>query len=196
MYNLIRFNEIYTLTREVKGESMKKCLLALVGLLFVAVLIGGCSSESVMDALIREPEREAASEPTESAEETEETQTVEVATASVGEGLVGTWINEDYNGEGRSAKVVYTQKADGTIVYISYDNSDGSGNTYEGTVDVKEMKEDSQGRTVGRSVVTLAESMSWDTLFRISADGSTLEVQSGTENIDPKGPQYSIYYRQ
>jgi len=193
---LIRFNEIYTLTREVKGESMKKCLLALVGLLFVAVLIGGCSSESVMDALIREPEREAASEPTESAEETEETQTVEVATASVGEGLVGTWINEDYNGEGRSAKVVYTQKADGTIVYISYDNSDGSGNTYEGKVDVKEMKEDSQGRTVGRSVVTLAESMSWDTLFRISADGSMLEVQSGTENIDPKGPQYSIYYRQ
>lgn len=193
---MIRFNEIYTLTREVKGESMKKCLLALVGLLFVAVLIGGCSSESVMDALIREPEREAASEPTESAEETEETQTVEVATASVGEGLVGTWINEDYNGEGRSAKVVYTQKADGTIVYISYDNSDGSGNTYEGKVDVKEMKEDSQGRTVGRSVVTLAESMSWDTLFRISADGSMLEVQSGTENIDPKGPQYSIYYRQ
>lgn len=193
---MIRFNEIYTLAREVKGESMKKCLLALVGLLFVAVLIGGCSSESVMDALIREPEREAASEPTESAEETEETQTVEVATASVGEGLVGTWINEDYNGEGRSAKVVYTQKADGTIVYISYDNSDGSGNTYEGKVDVKEMKEDSQGRTVGRSVVTLAESMSWDTLFRISADGSMLEVQSGTENIDPKGPQYSIYYRQ
>lgn len=92
--------------------------------------------------------------------------------------------------------MVYTQKADGTIVYISYDNSDGSGNTYEGTVDVKEMKEGSQGRTVARSVVALAESMSWDTLFRISADGSTLEVQSGTENIDPKGPRYSIYYRQ
>ena len=180
----------------MKGEIMKRCMLALIWLLFVAVLIGGCSSESVMDTLIREPEKETASEPAESAEETGETQTVEVATGSSGEGLVGTWINEEYNGDGRSAKVVYTQKADGTIVYISYDNSDGSGKAYEGTVDVKETKEGSQGRSVGKSVVTLDESMSWDTLFRISTDGSTLEVQSGTENIDSKGPRYSIYYRQ
>ena len=67
---------------------------------------------------------------------------------------------------------------------------------YEGTVDIKEIKKDSQGRVIGKSVVTLDGAMSWETLFRISADGSTLEVQSGTESIDPKGPRYSIYYRQ
>ena len=175
---------------------MNRGLLAMICLLFAAFLIGGCSGESVMNTFIGEPENETSSEQVESAEESEETKPAAMATGAAGEGLVGTWINEEYNGENRSAKVVYTQKTDGTIVYISYDNSDGSGNAYEGTVDVKEIKLDSQGRSVATSVVTLAGSMSWDTLFRISADGSTLEVQSGTENIDPKGPRYSIYYRQ
>jgi hypothetical protein len=38
-------------------------------------------------------------------------------------------------------------------------------------------------------------SMSWETLDRIAADGSTLEVQSGVRKINPKGPRHSIYYR-
>ena len=176
---------------------MNRFLLILVVLLCMGLLIGGCSGESVMDAFLSKPEEEeTTTETVESAEQAEETQTVEATAGSEGEGLIGTWINEDYNGDGRSAKVVYTQKADNTIVYSSYDNSDGTGNVYEGTVDIKEMNKDAEGRVLGKSVVTLDGAMSWDTLFRISVDGSTLEVQSGTESIDPKGPRYSIYYRQ
>lgn len=176
---------------------MNRFLLILVVLLCMGLLIVGCSGESVMDAFLSKPEEEeTTTETVESAEQAEETQTVEVTAGSEGEGLIGTWINEDYNGDGRSAKVVYTQKADNTIVYSSYDNSDGTGNVYEGTVDIKEMNKDAEGSVLGKSVVTLDGAMSWDTLFRISVDGSTLEVQSGTESIDPKGPRYSIYYRQ
>ena len=175
---------------------MNRLLQTLIFLMCMGLFIGGCSGESVMDNFLGKQEEETTSEPVESAEETEETQTVEIEAGSEGEGLIGTWINEDYNGDNRSAKVVYTQKADSTIVYSSYDNADGTGNVYEGTVDIKEIKKDSQGRVIGKSVVTLDGAMSWETLFRISADGSTLEVQSGTESIDPKGPRYSIYYRQ
>jgi hypothetical protein len=158
--------------------------------------MAGCSGESVMDAIIGEPEQEASTETVENAEEAQESPSTEMASGTAGEGLAGTWINEDYNGEGRSAKVVYSQTADGSIVYSSYDNSDGSGNVYEGSVDIQEAEEDSEGRTFVKSVVTLDGAMSWETLFRISTDGSVLEVQSGTETIDPGGPRYSIYYRQ
>ena len=176
---------------------MNRFLLILIVLLCMGLLIVGCSGESVMDAFLSKPEEEeTTTETVESTEQAEETQTAEITAGSEGEGLIGTWINEDYNGDGRSAKVVYTQKADNTIIYSSYDNSDGTGNVYEGTVDIKEMKKDAEGRVLGKSVVTLDGAMSWDTLFRISADGSTLEVQSGTESIDAKGPRYSIYYRQ
>ena len=156
----------------------------------------GCSGESVMDAIIGEPEQATSTETVESTEQAEESQTTEIASGTAGEGLAGTWINEDYNGDGRSAKVVYTQAADGSIVYSSYDNSDGSGNVYEGSVDIEEAEEDAEGRTVVKSVVTLDGAMSWETLFRISTDGSMLEVQSGAATIDPGGPRYSVYYRQ
>jgi len=55
---------------------------------------------------------------------------------------------------------------------------------------------DSEGRRVGKSEVTLEGGMSWETLDRISVDGTTLEVQSGVDKIDANGPRYSIYYRQ
>ena len=86
-------------------------------------------------------------------------------------------------------------EADGTILYIAYDNDSGTGNKYEGTVKYKERWADSEGRICGKSDVTLSGGMTWETLDRISADGNTLEVQSGTPEIDPKGPRYSIYYR-
>ncbi|MCK4804828.1 MAG: hypothetical protein KAT88_09725 [Spirochaetes bacterium] len=38
--------------------------------------------------------------------------------------------------------------------------------------------------------------MSWDTLTRMSSDGTVLEVQSGTEKLDPDSKQYSIYNRE
>jgi hypothetical protein len=180
----------------MKGGSMKRFLSLVVVVMIVGIFIGACSGESVMDAFIGEPEEETSSEPVESTEQNEEAQQTEMTVGSPGEGLVGTWINEDYNSDNRSAMVEYTQKADGTILYSSYDMSDGTGNVYTGTVDIKEMKTDAQGRVVAESVVTLEGGMSWETLFRISKDGATLEVQSGTQSIDPKGPRYSIYYRQ
>jgi hypothetical protein len=84
---------------------------------------------------------------------------------------------------------------DGTIVYTAYDNTDGSGNSHEGTVDIFETWINPEGRTNMKSMVTMAAGMSWMTLTRTSSDGTTLEVQTGTDTINPNGPQHSLYYR-
>ncbi|MBN1797835.1 MAG: hypothetical protein JW822_04635 [Spirochaetales bacterium] len=109
--------------------------------------------------------------------------------------IIGTWINADYNNDGRSARVDYIAGSDGTISYAAFDKADGSGNVYKGTVKYLERWTDTEGRQCGKSIVTLDLGMSWETLDRISADGKTLEVQSGVSEIDPKGPRYSVYYR-
>ncbi|MBN2352314.1 MAG: hypothetical protein JXD23_07080 [Spirochaetales bacterium] len=111
--------------------------------------------------------------------------------------IAGTWINPDYNGEGRSAKVVYTARKDGGFDYAAYDNADGSGEVYKGKAVYKKIWKDKKGYSYGLSTVTLAEfGMSWETLDRISPDGKTLEVQPGASKIDPKGARYSVYHRQ
>jgi hypothetical protein len=172
----------------------KKGYGAAVVFLAVAVIMAwGCSSFSVVDTLVKAPQEEPAKEPEKAAEEP--AAEAEPMAGSTGEGLIGTWINNAYDNEGRSGMVVYGKKSDGTIVYTAYDKSNGSGNTYEGTVSIESTSTDAQGRTLIQSTVTLSGGMSWGTLARISADGSTLEVQSGVKTIDPKGPRYSIYYR-
>jgi len=160
----------------------------------IAVLgFSGCSS--MMETLIQSPstvsEEESATPEKESEDETKQ-----VAVETGSNDVIGIWVNPDYNGKGRSAKLVYTERADGTIIYKAYDSSDGSGNVYSGEVVYEKMWVDSEGRRVGKSVVTLEDGMSWETLDRISVDGTTLEVQSGVDKIDPNGPRYSIYYRQ
>jgi hypothetical protein len=107
--------------------------------------------------------------------------------------IAGTWVNPEYNDEGRSARVVYSPNDDGTYTYLAFDRVEG-GEVYEGTVEYQKIWVDEQGRSCGQCVVTLG-GMSWDTLDRIAADGSTLEVQSGVRRIDPEGPRYSIYFR-
>ncbi len=109
--------------------------------------------------------------------------------------VIGTWVNKDYDNEGRSGRVDYIANSDGTIGYAAYDKSDGSGNVYKGTVTYSKRWTDDQGRQCGKCTVTLDFGMSWETLDRISKDGKTLEVQSGVKAIDPKGPRYSVYYR-
>jgi hypothetical protein len=153
----------------------------------------GCSSmiETVMQKPSPALEEESATSENEAEDETKQV----VAETGSNE-VIGIWVNPDYNGKGRSAKLVYTEQADGTIIYKAYDNTDGSGNVYSGEVVYEKMWADSEGRRVGRSKVTLEGGMSWVTLDRISVDGTTLEVQSGVDKIDPNGPQYSIYYRQ
>jgi len=157
----------------------------------VLVLMGACSS--VIDNVIGGAFK--------GGKDTEESQSeIEGKKASVSvdssQAIIGTWINKEYNGDKRSAKLVYTANSDGTISYVVYDSTDGSGNKYEGTVTYKEQWADSQGRLCGKSIVKLFGGMSWETLDRISADGKTLEVQSGVAEINPKGPRYSIYYRE
>jgi hypothetical protein len=170
----------------------KKGYLAVIVLLAGAVMMAwGCASFSMIDTLAKAPEEETEK----AAEPAAEEAAAEPMSGSTGEGLIGTWINTAYDNEGRSGMVVYGEKSDGTIVYTAYDKSNGSGNSYEGTVSIESASTDAQGRTLIRSNVTLAGGMSWKTLARISADGSTLEVQSGVEKIDPNGPRYSIYYR-
>ncbi len=170
----------------------RKGYLAAVVFLAAAVMMAwGCASFSMIDTLAKAPEEETEKAVEPAAEEP----STETVAGSTGEGLIGTWINKAYDNEGRSGMVVYGEKSDGTIVYTAYDKSNGSGDAYEGTVSVESSTTDAQGRTLIRSNVTLAGGMSWKTLARISADGSTLEVQSGVENIDPNGPRYSIYYR-
>ena len=161
--------------------------------IIMVLSFSGCSS--IMETVVQgtSPAMEEESATTEKEAEDETTQvTVEAGSNDI----IGTWVNKNYNGKGRSAKLVYKEQADGTIVYKAYDNSDGSGNVYSGEVVYKKIWVDSEGRRVGKSIVTLEGGMSWETLDRISVDGTTLEVQSGVDKIDPNGPQYSIYYRQ
>ena len=170
----------------------RKGYLSAIVFLAVAVIMAlGCSSVSVIDALVKAPQEEKEKETEKAAEEP----SGETVVGSTGEGLIGTWINTSYDNEGRSGMVVYGEKSDGTIVYTAYDKSDGSGDAYEGTVSIESTSTDAQGRTLIQSTVALFGGMVWDTLARISADGSTLEVQSGVATIDPDGPRYSIYYR-
>jgi len=179
---------------EERGLDMMKrmVLLGAAGVMVLAVL-AGCSGvmESVMKKQTAPEEQETAA----AAAEAEEPAGAEQAGAAGALEVAGTWINTDYNGKGRSAMVVYEKRADGSFAYTAYDNADGSGNVYRGTVRYKKTWTDDRGRRLGRSVVDLEGGMSWETLDRISADGSTLEVQSGVEEIDPNGPRYSIYYR-
>jgi hypothetical protein len=107
--------------------------------------------------------------------------------------IAGSWVNPEYNDEGRSARLVYSLNADGTYTYLAFDRIEG-GEVYEGTVKYQKTWIDEEGRSCGRCVVTL-NGMSWETLDRIAADGSTLEVQPGVRKIEPEGPRYSIYYR-
>lgn len=160
-------------------------------MLLVLVLMGGCSS--VIDNVIGGALK--GSEDTEESQSETEVKKVAVS-ADNDQAIIGTWINKDYNSDKRSAKLVYTANSDGTFSYIVYDNTDGSGNKYEGTVTYKEQWTDSQGRLYSKSIVKLLGGMSWEALDRISADGKTLEVQSGVTEINPKGPRYSIYYRE
>ncbi len=169
------------------------CLI-LFALMVAIFLLGGCSS--LMEGITGGTEKEAKEKPAKEAGEAEEKQPIPVSGDPSEQKLVGTWINSKYNGEGRSAKLEYTLQPDGTIRYVAYDNDDGSGKKYEGTIKYNEKWIDSQGRICGKSMVSLSDGMSWETLDRISVDGKTLEVQSGTPKIDPNGPRYSIYYRQ
>ena len=167
-------------------------LLKVVVMLFFAVLLfSGCSS--LKDMVTDEPSENDATE--EKTAETQKTEKTPKAGTPGNTEIFGTWINRDYDGKGRSGMVVYEKLGDGTYAYKAYDNSDGSGNVYEGTVVYQETWSDGEDRQMGRSSVTLDNGMSWVTLERISADGSTLEVQPGVDEINPKGARYSIYYR-
>lgn len=175
--------------------------IAVVMMLLVVVLFSGCSS--LADMISGEPSEEKKTEEkaTEGEKTEEPTKTAEKAVEKTKSGtpgnteILGTWINPNYDGKGRSGMIVYEELGDGTYAYKAYDNSDGSGNVYEGTVVYQETWTDEEGRRMGRSSVSLNNGMSWVTLERISADGSTLEVQPGVDEINPKGARYSIYYR-
>ena len=123
-------------------------------------------------------------------------QTDIVETNSEMQYFIGTWINTEYDGQGRSGMVVYIQETDGTITYSAYDNSDGSGNEYKGSVRFLSEWTDDEGRIYTQSNVTLEDGMAWDTLSRISVDGKTLEVQPEATEIDINYSRYSIYYLQ
>ncbi len=128
-------------------------------------------------------------------EETKE-QTDTVKANSEMQYFIGAWINTEYDGQGRSGMVVYRQETDGTITYSAYDNSDGSGNEYKGSVRFLSEWTDDEGRIYTQSNVTLEDGMAWDTLSRISVDGKTLEVQQEATEIDINDSVYSIYYLQ
>jgi len=110
--------------------------------------------------------------------------------------FIGTWINSDYDGQGRSGMVVYIQEDGESITYSAYDNSDGSGNIYKGSIQILSEWTDGEGRIYTQSKVTLDVGTAWDTLSRISADGKTLEVQPEATEIDSNNSRYSIYYLQ
>jgi hypothetical protein len=177
---------------------MKRPLLKLVAVLGFLAILASCYSliESAVEGAVAEETEEAITGPDSTADSGQAESGGSASAAPVGEahGIAGTWINPDYDDEGRSARVVYTLNADGTYTYLAFDRVEG-GQVYEGTVKYVKTWIDEQGRSCGQSVVTLG-GMSWDTLDRIAADGSTLEVQSGVRKINPKGSRYSIYYRQ
>lgn len=173
---------------------MKKQLSSVIVCLMFMVFLGACSS--VVDSVIKSTFEDADEGEAESAEPVSQKQPAKISGKVSEQKVFGTWMNPEYNGKGRSAKLVFSDNADGSINYLAYDNTDGSGEVYKGALTYDEQWVDSEGRLYGRSTVKLDMGMSWNTLDRISADGSTLEVQSGVKEINPKGSRYSIYYRQ
>ena len=165
---------------------MKK-LLILISILFLSTMYSGCQKE------IKENEKSIDIQTTKNDNNQTKEKEQEEKETNNKNSLEGVWINENYNGEGRSGKVVYEVISENLLNYTAYDSSDGSGNVYKGTSKINSIWEE-DGMSYGKSIVTLEGGMSWDTLFRIS-NNNTLEVQSGVEEIDPDGPRYSIYYR-
>ena len=176
---------------------MKRPLLKIAAVLGLLAILASCFSliENAVEGAVATETEEAITGSGSTSDSTAESGG-SASAAAVGEphGIAGTWVNPDYNDEGRSARVVYTLNADGTYTYLAFDRVEG-GQVYEGIVKYVKTWIDEEGRSCGQSVVTL-RGMSWDTLDRIAADGSTLEVQSGVRKINPKGSRYSIYYRQ
>jgi hypothetical protein len=172
-------------------------LLKLVAPLGFLVILASCFSliETAVEGAVARETEEAITGSDSTSEAGQAESGGSASTAAVGEEhpIAGTWINPDYNDEGRSARVVYTLNGDGTYTYLAFDQVEG-GQAYEGTVEYVKTWTDEEGRSCGQSVVTLG-GMAWDTLDRIAVDGSTLEVQSGVSKINPRGPRYSIYYR-
>lgn len=176
---------------------MRHSLLKLAIILGLLGLLVSCFSliESTVEGAVASETEEAVSDSAESDKETEDqpTDTGTAGGAASDHNIVGTWVNPDYNDEGRSARLVYSLNEDGTYTYMAFDRIDG-GEVHEGTAKYLKTWIDEEGRSCGQSVVNLG-GMSWETLDRISVDGSTMEVQSGVRKINPKGPRYSIYYR-
>ena len=177
---------------------MKQPLLKLVAVLGFIAILASCFSliETAVEGAVANETEEAITGSDSTSESGQAESGGSASAAPVGEahGIAGTWVNPDYNDEGRAARVVYTLNADGTYTYLAFDRIEG-GQVYEGIVKYQKTWIDEEGRSCGQSVVTL-RGMSWETLDRIAADGSTLEVQSGVRKINPNGPRYSIYYRQ
>ncbi|MEA2016647.1 MAG: hypothetical protein U9O59_08135 [Actinomycetota bacterium] len=176
---------------------MKKILFwAIILVISISLVIvfgsAGCKSSvpPVEESVLEEV-------PDESEEEIKEQEQTDTANEDIErQYFIGTWINTDYDGQGRSGMVLYIQEDDGSITYSAYDNSDGSGNIYKGSVKILSERTDDEGRIYTQSKVTLEDGMAWDTLTRISADGQTPEVQPEATEIDPNNSRYSIYYLQ
>ena len=191
---------------------MKKLLFWVIILVISIPLIlvfgsDGCKSsippveESVVEEVTDESEEEAIGEAEQLIESSEVETNEQEKTGTVKEDIekqyfIGTWINADYDGQGRSGMVVYIQEDNGSITYSAYDNSDSSGNVYKGSVQILSEWTDDEGRIYTQSKVTLEDGMAWDTLSRVSADGKTLEVQPEATEIDYNNSRYSIYYLQ
>ncbi len=109
--------------------------------------------------------------------------------------LTGTWINSDYDNEGRSGMVVFELQGDGSYKYTAYDTSKGKGDAYKGTQVYLERWNDAEGNLFGKCRVTLDMGMQWKVIDKMSADGNTLELVPNSDVIDPGNPQYSIYKR-
>ncbi len=181
-------------------------LVVIISLSIVFSSVGCKSSvpaveESVLEEVADEPEEEVIDEAEQlvesSEEETKEQEQADIVDEDIEiQYFIGTWINTNYDGQGRSGMVVYMQEDGGSITYSAYDNSDGSGNIYKGSVQILSEWTDDEGRIYTQSKVTLEDGMAWDTLSRISADGKTLEVQPEATEIDPNNSRYSIYYLQ
>ena len=176
---------------------MKPPLITLVAVLGFLSILASCYSliESAVQSAVAAETEEAITGSGSTSESGQAEAGGPKSDSSVGEvhGIEGAWVNPDYNDEGRSARVVYSLNADGTYTYLAFDKIEG-GQAYEGTVKYLKTWTDEEGRSCGQCVVTLG-GMSWETLDRIAADGSSLEVQSGVGKINPNGPRYSIYYR-
>jgi hypothetical protein len=176
---------------------MKRAALKLLVILGGLAILASCFSliETAVEGAVANETEEATAGSGSTSESGQAEAGGSVSAASVGEAhrIEGTWVNPDYNDEGRSARVVYSLNADGTYTYLAFERIEG-GEAYEGTVKYLKTWIDEEGRSCGQCVVTLG-GMSWDTLDRIAADGSTLEVQSGVRKINPSSPRYSIYYR-